>query len=189
MNQIKLSASASKLAVFLLLIMFATCTLRPVQAQTPFNLNWTFDYSPLVAGANNSLQIRVTNTGNVPLQFISVGIHFTWMNADAYITKSGTLPEVPAQQKQLYNISFQVPDSVLTGRYSMNTLLVYQVFQQNGFTGAEAIVYVLDIVVLGRTSQYSLTFNPLDWRIYSVIAVLTLAGWFLPKRILQKVKR
>ncbi len=165
-------------------------TLQPVVAQTSFDLNWAFDYSPLISGAPNSLHLRIHNTALAPVRLSSVGIRFPWMQADTYLSTGGpqTAVNIPPQQEVRYTIPFQIPADVLTGRYSMNTLLQYQIFQTTQYGGQEAIVYALDVVVLGRSSSFSMTFDPYDGRSYSALALLTLIGWYLPKKLRPKAK-
>ena len=93
----------------------------------------------------------------------------------------------PGEEVQ-YTIPFQIPADTLTGRYVMETLLQYEIFQTTQYGGPEPIVYVLDVVVLGRTSSYSLGFDLSDGRIYSAVAIFTLIGWYLPKRLRVKAK-
>lgn len=176
--------------IVLLLVSVLAFTLQPVVAQTPFDLNWAFDYSPLVSGAPNSLHLRIHNTAFAPVRLSSVGIRFPWMQANAYLSTGGpqTAVDIPPQQEVRYTIPFQIPADVLTGRYSMNTLLKYQVFQTTQYGGQEGIVYVLDAVVLGRTSSYSFSFDFSDGRIYSAVAIFTLIGWYLPKKLRLKAK-
>ncbi len=175
--------------IVLLLLSFLAFTLQPVVAQTPFDLNWAFDYSPLVSGAPNSLHLRIRNTALTPVRLSSVGIRFPWMGVDTYLsTGAQNVVDIPPQQEVRYTILFQIPADVLTGRYSMNTLLQYQILQTTQYGGPEAITYLLEVVVLGRTSSYSLSFDPSDGRIYSAVALFTLVGWYLPRRLRVKAK-
>ena len=179
------------------LFMFGTSLLlslvfipAPVLGQVPFDLNWSFDYNPLVSAAPNSLHVRIHNTGLTPIRILSVGISFPWMQSGTYL--SSGIPQTgvdvaPGLEAQ-FTIPFQIPADTLTGRYSMNTLLQYQVFQTNQYGGSEAIIYALGIVVLGSISPYSITFNPYDGRFYAAVAALTLVGWYLPKRLLHKTE-
>ncbi len=176
--------------IVLLLVSVLAFTLQPVAAQTPFDLNWAFDYSPLVSGAPNSLHLRIHNTALAPVRLSSAGIRFPWMQANTYLLTGGSqnVVEIPPQQEVTYTIPFQIPADVLTGRYSMSTFLQYQIFQTTQYGGQEGIVYVLDVVVLGRSSSFSLTFDPYDGRFYSAFALLTLIGWYLPKKLRPKAK-
>jgi hypothetical protein len=176
--------------IVLLLVSVLAFTLQPVAAQTPFDLNWAFDYSPLVSGAPNSLHLRIHNTALAPVRLSSAGIRFPWMQANTYLLTGGSqsVVDIPPQQEVTYTIPFQIPADVLTGRYSMNTFLQYQIFQTTQYGGQEGIVYVLDVVVLGRSSSFSLTFDPYDGRFYSAFALLTLIGWYLPKKLRPKAK-
>jgi hypothetical protein len=174
----------------LLLLSSLGLTLHPVIGQTPFDLSWTFNYSPLVSGAANSLHLRILNTALAPVRLLSVGIRFPWMQSGMYL--SSGIPQTgidvaPGEEVQ-YTIPFQIPADTLTGRYVMETLLQYEIFQTTQYGGPEPIVYVLDVVVLGRTSSYSLGFDLSDGRIYSAVAIFTLIGWYLPKRLRVKAK-
>ena len=174
----------------LLLLSSLSLTLPPVTGQAQFDLSWAFNYSPLVSGAPNSLQLQILNTALAPVRLLSVGIRFPWMESGTYL--SSGIPQTgidvnPGEEVQ-YTIPFQVPADTLTGRYAMETLLQYQIFQTTQYGGPEAITYVLDVIVLGRTSSYSLTFDLSDGRIYSAVALFTLIGWYLPKRLRVKAK-
>lgn len=161
----------------------------PVLGQEPFDVNWSFDYSPLVSAAPNSVDVKVNNTGLTPIRLLSVGISFPWMNGtylSSGIPKTG-IDVAPAGGMQ-YKISFQVPADALTGKYSMDTLLQYEIFQTTQYGGPQSIVYALDVVVVGRTSSSPMTFDPYDGRFYSAVAVFTLLGWYLPKRLLHRTK-
>ena len=70
----------------------------------------------------------------------------------------------------------------------MDTFLQYQVFKTTQWAGPESIVYVLDVVVLGRSSSFSMTFDFYDGRFYSAVALFTLLGWYLPKKLLHRAK-
>jgi hypothetical protein len=161
----------------------------PVLAQEPFDLNWTFDYSPLISVAPNSVEVRINNTGLTPIRLLSVGITFPWMNG-TYLSSGipKTMIDVPPAGGVQYRIPFQIPADVLTGKYVMDTLLQYEIFQTTQYGGPQSIVYALDVVVVGRTSSYSMTFDPYDGRFYSAVAVFILLGWYLPKRILHRAK-
>ena len=176
----------------LLLLSSLGLTLHPVigQEQQQLDLSWTFDYRPLVSGAANSLNLSILNTALAPVRLLSVGIRFPWMNADTYLSTVSpqTLVDLPPGQEVRYTIPFQIPVEVLTGRYSLVTLLQYQVFRTAQWAGPESIAYVLDVVVFGRTSSYSLRFDPSDGRIYSAVALITLVGWYLPKKLRHKAK-
>jgi hypothetical protein len=189
---LKSAKAQRKIIPFIILFLLSVLafTLQPVVAQTPFDLNWTFDYSPLISAAPNSLHLRIHNTALAPVRLLSVGIRFPWMDADAYLSRSGPqiAVDISPQQEVTYTIPFQIPADVLTARYTMNTFLQYQVLQTTQYGGQEGIVYVLDVVVLGRSSPFSMTFDPYDGRFYSALALLTLIGWYLPKKLRPKAK-
>ena len=174
----------------LLLFSFLAFTLPPVQAQALFDLNWMFDYTPLVSGAPNSLHVRIHNTARTPIRMLSVSIGFSWMEAGTYISSrsSDTPQDLAPEQEVRYAIPFEIPANVTTGRYSMNTLLQYQVFQGTQWAGPQAITYALDVVVLGRSSSSSMTTDPYDGRLYSAFALFTLIGWYLPRKLRPKTK-
>ena len=174
----------------LFLFSFLALTMRPVGAQAPFDLSWTFDYSPLVSAAPNSVHLSIHNTGFAPIRLTSIGINFPWMDSGAYISAgSPQLPiDLAPDQKGQITISFQIPANVLTGRYAMNTFLSYQVFQTNQYGGPESIVYVLDVIVIGQNSSFSMTFDPYDGRFYSAFAFFTLIGWYLPRKLRPRAK-
>lgn len=178
-------------AAFLLLSSLGL-TLHPAigQEQQQFDLSWKFDYSPLVSGAANSLHLHILSTALAPLRLLSVSIRFPWMNADTYLSTGSpqTPTDLPPGQEVTYTIPFQIPGDVLTGRSSMDTFLTYQVFQTTQWSGPESIVYVLDVVVLGRSSSILMAFDFYDGRFYSAVAVLALLGWYLPKRLLHRAK-
>lgn len=176
--------------VALLLFSFLAFRVQPVIAQMPFEVNWTFDYSPLVSGAPNTVHLRVSNTAFAPVRLLSVGINFPWMQANVYFSTAEmqSVVDIPPQQEVTYTILFQTPANALTGRYTMNTLLQYEMFQAGQYGGQEAIAYVLNVVVLGRTSSYSFNFDLYDGRFYSALALLTLIGWYIPKRLRFKAK-
>ena len=174
----------------LLLLSCLGLSFHPVIGQEQFNLNWAFAYSPLVSGAANSLNVSIVNTALVPVRLLSVGIRFPWMQTGTYL--SSGIPQTgidvaPGGEVQ-YTISFQIPADTLTGRYEMETLLQCEIFQTTQYGGPESIAYVLDVVVLGRSSSYSMTFDPYDGRFYSAVAILILLGWYLPKRLLRRAK-
>ena len=174
----------------LLLLSSHVLTLHPVMGQEQFNLNWVFDYSPLVSGAANSLNLSILNTALAPVRLLSVGIRFPWMQSGTYLSPG--IPQTgidvaPGGEVQ-YTIPFQIPADTMTGRYAMETLLQCEIFQTTQFGGPESIAYILDVVVLGRSSSFSMTFDPYDGRFYSAVAVLTLLGWYVPKRLLRKAK-
>lgn len=187
---LKSNTTHRKLISFGALLLITFFAMKPVGAQAPFDLNWTFDYSPLISGASNSLHLSIHNTALAPIRLLSVGIRFPWMQSDTYL--SAVLPQNPTEvapgQEILYTIPFQVSADVQTGRYHMNTLLEYQVFQNIQYGGTEAISYVLDVVVLGRNSSFSMTFDPYDGRFYSAFALFTLIGIYLPKKLRPKAK-
>jgi hypothetical protein len=176
--------------VGLLLLSAVAFTLTPVAAQPPFDLSWAFDYSPLVSAAPNSVHLHIQNTALGPTRLLSVGIRFPWMNDSTYLTAGGlqTPVDLSPGQVVMYTISFQIPDDVLTGRYSMDTFLQYQVFQTVQWGGQESIAYVLDVTLIGRNSPFSITFDPYDGRFYAAVAFFTLLGWYLPKRFLHRAK-
>jgi hypothetical protein len=174
----------------LLLLSSLGLTLHPVIGQEQFNLNWAFNYSPLVSGAANSLNLSILNTALAPVRLLSVGIRFPWMQTGTYLSPG--IPQTgidlaPAQEVH-YTIPLEIPADTLTGRYAMETVLQCEVFQTTQFSGPESIAYVLDVIVLGRSSSFSMTFDPYDGRFYSAVAVLTLLGWYLPKKLLRRTK-
>lgn len=174
----------------LLLLSSLGLALYPVAGQGQLNLSWTFDYSPLVSGASNWVKIGVLNTALAPIRIQSLSVRFPWMQNGAYL--SSGMPETgidmaPGENVQ-YTISLQIPSDTLTGKYAMDTLLQYEIFENSQFGGPETIVYVQYVVVLGRSSASSMTFDPYDGRIYSAVAIFTLLGWYLPKRLLHGTK-
>jgi hypothetical protein len=96
--------------------------------------------------------------------------------------------DIAPDEKGGITISFQIPANVLTGRYAMNTFLTYEVFQTNQYGGPESIVYVLDVIVMGQNSSFSMTFDPYDGRFYSAFAFFTLIGWYLPRKLRPRAK-
>jgi hypothetical protein len=175
--------------VALFLFLLSALAAQPVVAQAPY-LSWVFDYSPLVSGAPNTVQITIQNTGLAPLRLSLVGIQFSWTQAATYLStaESQSTVDIPPEQEVNYTIPFTVPADLGTGRYSMYTLVQYQIWQTPQFGGVEPLVYALDVIVLGRTWSYSLSFDPYDGRFYSAIAVFTLLGWYLPKKLRAKAK-
>jgi hypothetical protein len=177
----------SSLIVFLILVLLVF-TPQPVRAQTPFDLSWSFDYSPLVSGASSSLQLRIRNTGLARARLLSAGVRFPWMEAHTYVSTGSINAVFSAGQEAQYRFSFDISPEVLTGKYIMETLLQYQVYQATEWSGPESTVYLLTVIVLGRSSSYTMLFNPADGRFYSALALLTLVGWYLPKKLRPKAK-
>ena len=174
------------------LLLFSTLglSLYPVAGQEELDLSWTFDYSPLVSGASNSLQIGIVNTALAPVRLLSLGIRFPWTENGTYLSSGTPATWVdigPGEQVQ-YTIPLQIPADTLTGRYAMNTLVQYEPFQNTQYGAAEAIVYLQYVAVLGRNNAFSMTFDPYDGRFDAAFAVFTLLGWYLPKRLLRRTK-
>jgi hypothetical protein len=110
------------------------------------------------------------------------------MEPNAYITNSSSFV-VQVNEVGECRIPFNVSNSLITGKYSMDTLVAYQLYQTTGWGGTAAIVYALTgINVLGQPSPYQLTFDPYDLRIYSVIIVLLFVGWYVPKKLEAREK-
>lgn len=187
------SRARSKLIAFAILLLLSLLAVawhqQPVRAQALFDLSWTFDYSPLVSGATNTVHVLVRNTALVPLRLLSVGIRFPWMQGQTYLSPGepqGT-QNLSAEQEVRYNFSFAVPENVLAGTYSTTTFLQFQRFQitpSPHWSGVESTTYVIDNVIMySRSSPFSIRIDPYDGRIYSAIALITLVGWYLPKRL------
>jgi hypothetical protein len=165
-------------------------TLPPVIGQAQFDLSWKFNYSPLVSASANSLNVHILNIALAPIRLLSVGIRFPWMRSGTYLSPGipQTGVDVAPGEEVQYTIPLQIPADTLTGKYAMETLLQYETFQTTQYGGPESISYVLNVVVLGRSSSFSMMLDPYDGRLYSAVAVFTLLGWYLPKRLLHRTK-
>ena len=190
MNRLESNRTRILLFVALLLLSCLGLTLPSVVGQVPLNLSWTFNYSPLLSGATNSLQIEIVNTASAPVRVLSLNVRFAWMEIGVYL--SSGIPEkgidiAPGGEVQ-YMIPLQVPVDTLMGRYDMLTVLQYETFQTSQYSGPEGITYVQDVLVVGPTSSYSFSFDPSDGRIYSAGAIIILLGWYLPKKLPRKAR-
>jgi len=176
------------LQLIVLLILTSLAFKAPtVQAQEPFSLIWTFDYSPLVSSAPNSLHVQIQNIGGTPLRILSVSIGFSWMEPNTYLSLNSTIQDISPGSSFTYTIPFQISANVLTGRYQMSTLLQYETLQASKWTTG-TIVYILDVVVVGSVASYTLSVDIYDVRLYAACAVFVLIGWYLPKRLRPKAK-
>jgi hypothetical protein len=186
--------SHSTFLAVLFLASFLLSVMQPVRAQVPLDLTKTFDYSPLVSGATNALHLVIRNTDLAPVRLLSVAIWFSWMQANTYLS-AGSPQDISAQQEVRYSVSFAIPENVSAGRYSMTITLNFQRFQTAPvphWAAPEAIVHLntgdTGVIVFGRSSPYSIKFDPYDARAYSAIALITLIGWYLPKSLRSRVK-
>ena len=96
----------SLILVALFSLFLVVLTVHTVPAQGELDLTSTFDYSPLVAGATNTVDLVISNTVLAPVRLLWVGLRFSWMKADAYLPAGGYLT-LAVQQKVHYNVSLQ----------------------------------------------------------------------------------
>ena len=167
--------------------------LIPVNAQ-PFDVSYSFDYQPLVAGATDTLHVLITNTGPEPLRLPSVTVSFSWMSADNNLSPEGGQANLEIQpgQEAPYLFSVAVSENV-TGSYVMGVDVVYQIFQAPNWGGLESETYVVPGVLVygaspGAYGVPSVSYDAYDGRIYSAIALITLLGWYLPRKLRFKPK-
>ena len=165
--------------------------MSPVRAQAPFDLGWSFAYSPLVSGATDSLHLVIRNTALAPVRLRSVTIWFSWMRADTNLSPESPqgIRDLSAEQEVRYSVSIAISENVTMGNYYMTVILIYQRFQMPDWAGPESFGYVIpDVLVYSSSIPFSVRFDVYDGRIYSAIALITLVGWYLPKRLLLRAK-
>jgi len=196
MKRITGSIARSKLLLFAVLLSFCSSgfILSTVRAQAPFDIGWSLDYSPLVSGTTDSVHVVITDTDPEPLRLRSVTVGFSWMRGDSNFSPEGGQAVLDLQpgQEAPYSFSIAVPETV-AGSYYMTVDVTYQRFQIPNWGGIESETYVIpDIVVYGASpaafGALPINYNPYDGRTYSAIALITLVGWYLPKKLRFKPK-
>lgn len=194
MKKITGSKARSKSLLFAVLLSFSALgfTLSPVGAQASFDIGYSFDYSPLVSGAPDSLHVVIRNTGLELLRLPSVTVWFSWMRAGTNLSPEGNQAILDLQpgQEASYSFSLEVPE-IVTGDYYMTVDVTYQGFQVPNWGALETETYVVpDVLVYGASpGAYAvLPINYDDGRIYSAIALITLVGWYLPRKLRFKAR-
>lgn len=166
------------------------CAVYPVTAQTGpivVNVNAVFPSQPQI-GEFSTATVTVTNSGNLTVQLIFVGVHFEWDSPVVWFIggHSGEGAILGAGENISYDISVGIPANVTTGAHKFFTLVKYRTRTAAGnWTGETDLFWVQPIQISATQASSSTTpqgpqetFTP---ETIALLIVATGAGLFLER--------